>query len=220
MDTTAILVDGGFFKRRFKALVKKNPDPKEMADHLERMCKAHLRRNKEPVKLYRIFYYDCEPYLKKQTNPITKKTVDFSKSPEAMFQTAFLDELRKRRKFAIRLGYLSDSKSWSVQPRRLKEIFQGKISFSDLKEGDVSFSLQQKGVDIRIGTDISSLAFNKLVDQIVLISGDSDFVPAAKLARREGIDFILDPMWNHIKPDLHEHIDGLRSIVKNPDEDP
>jgi uncharacterized LabA/DUF88 family protein len=32
------------------------------------------------------------------------------------------------------------------------------------------------------------------VQQIVLISGDEDFVPALKLARREGIDFILDPM--------------------------
>ena len=52
------------------------------------------------------------------------------------------------------------------------------------------------------------------VDQIILISGDSDFVPAAKLARREGIDFILDPLWASIKPNLHEHIDGLRSNWK------
>ena len=53
------------------------------------------------------------------------------------------------------------------------------------------------------------------VDQIILFSGDSDFVPAAKLARREGIDFILDPLWASIKPNLHEHIDGLRSNRKN-----
>lgn len=53
------------------------------------------------------------------------------------------------------------------------------------------------------------------VDQIILISGDRDSVPAAKLARREGIDFILDPLWASIKPNLHEHIDGLRSNRKN-----
>ncbi len=47
-----------------------------------------------------------------------------------------------------------------------------------------------------------------------MIAGDSDFVPAAKLARREGIDFILDPMWNKIKDDLFEHIDGLKSQWK------
>ena len=45
-------------------------------------------------------------------------------------------------------------------------------------------------------------------------SGDSDFVSAAKLARREGIDFILDPLGAPIKPDLFEHIDGLRTCDK------
>ena len=38
------------------------------------------------------------------------------------------------------------------------------------------------------------MAYKHQVDQIVLISGDSDFVSAAKLARREGIDFVLDPL--------------------------
>ena len=45
----------------------------------------------------------------------------------------------------------------------------------------------------------------------ILISGDSDFVPTAKQARREGIDFILDPMYSKIKDDLFEHIDGIRT---------
>ena len=55
------------------------------------------------------------------------------------------------------------------------------------------------------------------MDRIILISGDSDFVPAVKLARREGIDFILDPLWQQISPSLYEHIDGLRSVVKKQD---
>ena len=59
-------------------------------------------------------------------------------------------------------------------------------------------------------------AFKKQVDQIVLIAGDADFVPAAKQARREGIDFILDPMWQPIPPNLNEHIDGLRSTCPQP----
>ena len=67
---------------------------------------------------------------------------------------------------------------------------------------------------MRIGLDIASMAFNNQVSQIILVAGDSDFVPAAKLARREGIDFILDPMWGSIRHDLHEHIDGLRSVIK------
>ncbi|MGC1549909.1 MAG: NYN domain-containing protein, partial [Rhodanobacter sp.] len=49
-----------------------------------------------------------------------------------------------------------------------------------------------------------------------LVAGDADFIPAAKLARYEGIDFILDPMWQGIAPDLHEHIDGLQSVCPRP----
>jgi len=33
---------------------------------------------------------------------------------------------------------------------------------------------------------------------------------------REGIDFILDPIWASIRDDLHEHIDGLRSVFQKP----
>ena len=44
----------------------------------------------------------------------------------------------------------------------------------------------------------------------------ADFVPAAKLARREGIDFVLDPMWRQVPPGLNEHIDGLRSTCPRP----
>lgn len=65
---------------------------------------------------------------------------------------------------------------------------------------------------MKIGVDITSLALKKFVNQIVLFSGDSDFVPAAKLALREGIDFILDPMMANVEPQLFEHIDGLKSV--------
>ncbi len=65
---------------------------------------------------------------------------------------------------------------------------------------------------MRIGIDITALSIKKFVDKIVLISGDADFVPAAKMARREGIDFVLDPMFmHHINNSLYEHIDGLQS---------
>ena len=69
---------------------------------------------------------------------------------------------------------------------------------------------------MRIGLDIASVAYKKQAQRIVLISGDSDFVPAAKLARREGMEFILDPMWAPIKPDLQEHIDRLKSYFPKP----
>jgi uncharacterized LabA/DUF88 family protein len=38
---------------------------------------------------------------------------------------------------------------------------------------DVMIDIRQKGVDMRIGVDVSSLAFKKQVGQIVLIAGDA-----------------------------------------------
>lgn len=105
---------------------------------------------------------------------------------------------------------------WNVHRDKLAKLLQGKLTVSDLAEGDIYYDVPQKGVDMRIGLDIASLAFKRQADQIILVAGDSDFVPAAKLARREGIDFILDPMWASIRPDLHEHIDGLRSVFERP----
>ncbi|EPJ4168896.1 NYN domain-containing protein [Citrobacter freundii] len=59
--------------------------------------------------------------------------------------------------------------------------------------------------------DITTLAYEKLVDVIVLVAGDSDFVPAAKHARIKGIDFILDPLRQNVTASLSEHIDGVQS---------
>ena len=93
---------------------------------------------------------------------------------------------------------------------------RSEIDVSDLKEEDFQFKVEQKGVDMRIGVDIISMALKKQVQQIILISGDSDFVPAAKQARREGIDVILAPMGATIKSDLHEHIDGMINKITKP----
>lgn len=113
------------------------------------------------------------------------------------------------------MGTLADTNAhFQLNPDKTKALCLGQISVSDLTANDFTISFAQKGVDMKIGLDISSLAYKKQVDQIILIAGDSDFVPAAKLARREGIDFILDPMEATIRPDLFEHIDGLKSCWK------
>jgi uncharacterized LabA/DUF88 family protein len=86
----------------------------------------------------------------------------------------------------------------------------------NLQAGDVALGLRQKGVDMRIAIDIASLTLKKQVSTIVLVAGDSDFVPAAKLARREGMEFILDPLWQNVNDDLFEHIDALQSGLNRP----
>ena len=44
---------------------------------------------------------------------------------------------------------------------------------------------------MRVGLDIASLTLKKQVDVIVLVTGDSDFVPAMKFARCEGAQLFL-----------------------------
>lgn len=203
----AVLIDGGFFLKRFNALYNKDRSlsAEEIADCMHSMA-LHMVGNNT---LYRIFYYDCMPLGKKFHNPITHKSVDFSKSDEYIFRCKLFDALRRKRKVALRLGILKDNGNWMLHPDVTKELLSGKKKLEDLQEKDVYMEIRQKGIDMKIGVDISSLALKKLVDTIILVAGDADFVPAAKLARREGIDFILHPMAAHIDPDLFEHIDGL-----------
>ena len=101
----------------------------------------------------------------------------------------------------------------TVQAQQLQQAFD---FWQNLQAGDVALGLRQKGVDMRIAIDIASLTLKKQVKTIVLVAGDSDFVPAAKLARREGIEFILDPLWQNVNDDLFEHIDALQSGLKPP----
>lgn len=215
---TAILVDGGFFIKRYRSIYSHiDHTPEKVAKNLHEICLKHLSSNqKEKKSLYRIFYYDCPPITKKVHHPLTKKPINFSKTNEAIFRTQFHAELKKLRKVALRLGRLSNQSNWQLNPILLKKLLANEIRVEQLNEKDLQFEVRQKGVDMKIGLDIASLSYKKLVKQIILIAGDSDFVPAAKLARREGVDFILDPMWNPINQDLHEHIDGLMSTCPQP----
>lgn len=207
--TTAILVDGGFYRRRaFHYTGEKTPE--ERADELFEFCIRLLKDKHERRNLYRIFYYDCPPSEKNVHNPVTKRQVNLKLSPQYQWTMQFFQELRHKRKVALRLGSLADSNlNYTLTPDAFKRLMRGEITAEDLTEQDIKLDIKQKGVDMRIGVDITSLAFKRQVQQIILIAGDSDFVPAAKQARREGIDFILAPMGATIRPDLYEHIDGL-----------
>lgn len=207
----AVLIDGGFFVKRFNALYNKERKMTgaEVAEHLYTMAHKHVGKHNI---LYRIFYYDCEPLNKKVHNPISHKAIDFSKSEEYKFRKELIETLKRKRKVAIRIGTLKDNNTWALRPQKIKELLSGKIQINDLTEDDVFFEIRQKGIDMKIGVDISSLALKRFVDCIVLFSGDSDFVPAAKLARREGIDFVLDPMFANVEQQLYEHIDGMKNV--------
>lgn len=213
---TAVLIDGAYFIKRFRSIEPSNSyNAQRVADCAHRWAIAHLRdgrRDKTRRDLYRIFFYDCPPLEKKMHYPTSSRSVDFSKSKEAIFRRELHLLLRKKRKVAVRLGHLSTQVGWTLSPALLDAILRKKKSVDELTDEDFHPAVRQKGVDMRIGIDISSLALKRQVDQIVLLAGDADFVPAAKLARREGVDFVLDPMWRSVPEGLIEHIDGLRSV--------
>ena len=210
---TAILVDGGFYRKRAKNLFG-TKSPEEAAKDLHKYCMALLKDTYEDRNLYRIFYYDCPPSDKVVYHPLTAKSVNLKKSKEYLWMNEFIKELRTLRKVALRMGRMSeDGAQFQIKYDVAKKLFRKEISLDDLKEEDFQLNFKQKGVDMRIGVDISSLAFKRQVQQIILIAGDSDFVPASKQARREGIDFILDPMGAHINDDLFEHIDGIKTAI-------
>jgi len=216
MAKTAILVDGGFYQRRAQRLWG-DKTPQNRAKELIDYCHRHLRNDHEPRELYRIFYYDCPPLNKKVYHPLTQRQIDLGKTDLFRWMNEFLDELKTKRKVALRLGKLDDRNAqYIIRQEAVKKLCRRQICVDNLTEEDFSLEVKQKGVDNKIGTDIASMALKRQVTQMILIAGDSDFVPSAKLARREGIDFILDPLWWPIKPDLHEHIDGLKTMCTNP----
>lgn len=216
MIRTAILIDGGFYRKRAKYLWGEK-SAQDRAKEVMAYCQAHLsdKDGNEDRQLYRVFFYDCEPIGRRSVyHPLKKENVDLDKSDTGIWMKSFLEEIKHMRKFALRLGVLSQQVNYNLRPDVTKDLCLGRRTLDSLTESDFIFNAQQKGVDMKIGIDIASLAYKHQVDQIILISGDSDFVPAAKLARREGIDFILDPMWGNIRDELIEHIDGLKSQWK------
>jgi uncharacterized LabA/DUF88 family protein len=228
---TAILVDGAFFLRRFTHAFPDHDrsDARSVAHGLGMLAYWHLVQRIGPTQVmeqvarndllaesrqfYRIFFYDCPPLTKRMHTPLAKKSVDFGKTADARFRLDLHREVQKLRKVALRLGRLNDTSRWRLTERATARLIENPRAFQP-NDDDFEIDTKQKGVDMRLGLDVASLAFKGQVDQIVIVAADADFVPAAKLARREGIDVILDRMGDHrAAVDLIEHVDGVRDCV-------
>lgn len=217
--TVAVFVDAGFFNRIFTSHVdpEMEMDPEELAKQMWRYWIRHVDR-KNGEELYRIYFYDCPPLSHKVQHPISDKHIDFGKSKITKYKNALLDSLLHQPYVACRMGHLNTSDNeWGFirkdKIHSFKKLIKGEVNPVDINPNNVSLRPRQKGVDMKLGIDITSVVLKKLANKIVLISGDSDFVPAAKLARVEGAHFILDAMGRKVSGELAEHIDGLKSFV-------
>ena len=128
-------------------------------------------------------------------------------SPAFSRNTRLIHRLENQPDVAVRRGTLAHQ-GWEIGHAAVRRLTRGNKNRVDA--ADIVPKIQQQGVDMRIGLDIASLALKRLVSTVVLVTGDSDLVPAMKFARREGLRVYLDTLGgHHVRPELRIHADRI-----------
>ena len=191
MLKTAMFIDGG----HVRALARQAGvafDP----DLIERLAHSCVVETEE--RLIRALYFDCAPYRGTAKLPVSGNERKFEGSD------AWLNTLAGKDYFAVRLGRL---KFRGFQPRGVLK------SDEPITDDDFKPVFEQKGVDMRIGLDIVRYAAMKTVDRIILISGDTDCLPAMKRARIEGLQVVIVQLPKHrMSGELKVHADFTRTV--------
>jgi len=189
-----VLIDGGFLRVEAKK-AHKHYDP----DFIEQFA---LNCQGADEELFRILYYDCALYTGTVKLPVSGTSHTFSASD------AWLHELSHKNLFAVRRGVL---KFRGYKPKKTPV---GTSPGTPLTDADFTPDFEQKGVDMRIGLDIAAYAANRSVERIVLVSNDTDCVPALKYGRRAGLQTVLiQPPSVRLAPELLAHSDFKRPVA-------
>lgn len=191
MMRVSVLIDGGHTR-----VLARAAGYTYTPDYIEKIAKACVEPDES---LLRILYYDCAPYTGKTKLPVSGNEHQFNGSD------GWLRDLAGRDLFAVRLGVL---KFRGYKPRQIP------IAHQNLTDADFKPDFEQKGVDMRIGLDIANFAATKSVDRIVLVTGDTDCIPAMKHARITGLQIALASFPNHkVAPELLWHSDFERRVA-------
>jgi uncharacterized LabA/DUF88 family protein len=139
-------------------------------------------------EVYRIFVYLCEPYGG------TIGGTNYKTTPVYMNGMSFIDRLQVQDFIAIRKG--------SIAVRGTGK--NGKPIF------------EQKQVDMLLGLDIAHVAYNKLSDRVLVLTCDTDIIPAMKVARTNGLQVIWG-CCSDIQPStpnaIKKHSDFIRETT-------
>lgn len=190
---TIILLDGGFLRVKANK-AGKIYNPTFIANFAQK-CKA------SDEEILRVLYYDCAPYAGTVKLPVSGTPYTFQGSDK------WLDELAAQDLFAVRRGVL---KFRGYKPKRTPVPGGGALADADF---DPDF--EHKGVDMRIGLDIASYSTQRCVDRIILVSNDTDCVPAMKYGRRAGLQIVVVELPNSkVAPELVWHSDFKRSVSR------
>lgn len=196
----ALLMDAGFLKYRLGSA--KNPMDAAAVEAF--VAKAQKLNALSGLILHRIYFYDSKPLETTVENPFDGSTIDFGATAAASRNKSMHSALSKAPFFSMRYGELNHS-GWELKKRAVQKAVAAKkktFDASDLQPG-----IRQKGVDMRIGLDIAHLTLKKHVDVIVLVTADSDFIPAMKFARREGAQLFLLTLGAGVREGMREHAD-------------
>jgi uncharacterized LabA/DUF88 family protein len=211
MKKTALLIDGGWFSKGLGKILKL-PNGWPHAAQVVKNAQAVLQTDEE---LFRIFYYDCEPFDREVTNPVDGSIKDYKLMPAYAARKRFFFDLGQTGFVALRRGELK-ARGWEFSSAYRQALIAGGAPVAPTAT-DLYPNFEQKGVDMRIGIDVATLSLKKIVERIILFSGDTDMIPALKLARREGLQVFvvkLDP-WP-LKHNLIEDSDGVRVLTPKP----
>ena len=193
-------MDGGFVKKKLRQQHRRFPTVHDVTG----LCQAILA--KAPLQgweLFRIYFYDAPPFERAGVNPISRVRVNFSGTPQAVQNENLLRDLELQPNFAVRRGSLALG-GWKLGNTALQALAAAP---RPLNANDLVPDFKQKGVDMRIGLDIAWLSLKRIVDGMVLVTSDSDFIPAMKLARKEGIRLFLETLGHPVFRDLKVHTD-------------
>jgi uncharacterized LabA/DUF88 family protein len=205
MKKSAVLLDLGFVLHKLFTLVGKRTPT---ADEIHAFAVKCLNPAEE--ELFRIYCYHCTPYGDTEIHPLTRAPVDFSASSTFATMTTLIRDLSLKNNVAFRAGELSFD-GWIIKKRSAEEIVK---TGRALVAADFAPDLKQKRVDMKIGLDVAWLASKGITERIILVTSDSDFVPAMKFARREGVQVVLVTMGHKlVKRDLLIHADEVRSVA-------
>jgi uncharacterized LabA/DUF88 family protein len=199
---SAFLIDGGFFIHKLREF-RSSVSSEDVMTLVKNVRAAH----DASYRLLRIYYYDCAPSDAKTESPIQRIAVDYRATTQFRKQTEFLSALRRADYVSVREGRLI-FRGWSLKKNRLFPA-GGAPAPTAFNDTDFQPDFEQKGVDIKIGLDIAWLSMGGIAQRIYLVTGDSDFVPAMKFARRAGVQVYFLTLAHGVRDELKDHADVL-----------
>lgn len=201
----AILIDGGYLKEILKKSLGQWPKAEDIRDVADKIQKDPLL--KDIKELLRVYYYDAPPLSKEVKNPLDGTKTDYSKLPGYKAGKKYLESLCSYPDFAVRQGVLQQH-NWV-----LKDFSKASGGTMSVTATDIKPEIKQKGVDLRIGLDVATMAIRGTVDTIVMVTGDTDLMPALKLARKEGLRVYMVQVGSaNLHPELICHSDNIIKV--------